>query len=584
VAGTLKRAAFLAVLLVAAAGVWWWMGGRARPVPAPAALPATLPPVRGGELVASMRGEPGVYNRYVEATSQTDLLDLLVDGRLVSVNRASDQLEPQLAESWTQSSDGLTYTLKLRSGVTFSDGVPFSSADVLFSFRALYDARVDSPLASAMRVGGKPLLVSAPDPATVVIKLPVPFAPGLRLLDNLPILPRHKLEPALQAGHFADAWTPSKPLSDIAGLGPFVLTEHVTGQRLVFTRNPHYWRRAADGTALPYLDKLTLLVVPDQNTEALRLQAGETDVMASAEIRPEDYAGFRRLADQGRLRLLDVGVGLDPNMLWFNLSPPGLGSKHPAWFGKKEFRQAISYAVDRQAIVNTVYLGAAVPISGPVSPGNRTWYSPSTPQYAHDGAKARALLASIGLSDRNGDGMLEDATGVPVRFSIVTQKGHSIRERTAAVLQEQLRKEGIAVDVVPLDSGAMQQRWLKRDYDTMYFSGQASATDPAMNADFWLSSGFFHFWNHAQRSPATDWERRIDDLMRQQTVAPAFADRQRLFAEVQRIMADELPAIYFVAPRVTVAVSERVVNPVPALQIPQLLWSADTLASTAARR
>ena len=242
-----------------------------------------------------------------------------------------------------------------------------------------------------------------------------------------------------------------RPLTEIAGLGPFVLAEHVSGQRLVFARNPRYWRKDAAGTQLPYLDKLTVLIVPDQNTEALRLQTGEIDLMGSGEIRPEDYAAFRRIAEQGRLRLIDAGVGLDPNVLWFNLSPAGAANPRTAWFRQKAFRQAISCAVDRQGIVNTVHLGAAVPIYGPITPANRLWYSEPRSTCDRDPARARVLLASAGLTDRNGDGMLEDASGKPVRFSILTHRGHTIRERTVAVLQEQLRQVGLAVDVVALD-------------------------------------------------------------------------------------------------------------------------------------
>jgi peptide/nickel transport system substrate-binding protein len=112
----------------------------------------------------------------------------------------------------------------------------------------------------------------------------------------------------------------------------------------------------------------------------------------------------------------------------------------------------------------------------------------------------------------------------------------------------------------------------------MYFGVQASATDPGLNPQFWLSSGNFHFWNPRQRSPSTEWERQIDDLFRRQSVAAQLSDRQRLITDAERLLADQLPAIYFVAPKVTLAVSGRVVNVRPAPQIPQLLWSADTLA------
>ena len=107
---------------------------------------------------------------------------------------------------------------------------------------------------------------------------------------------------------------------------------------------------------------------------------------------------------------------------------------------------------------------------------------------------------------------------------------------------------------------------------------QASSTDPSIGmADFWFSSGSFHPWNPGQKSPATEWETRIDDLMHKVATAPTLSERQQLYAQVQKIFGEEQPAIYLVAPRVTLAVSNRVANPQPALQVPQLLWSAETL-------
>lgn len=578
-ARTLKLVIVVVVLVLIA--VFGWRSLRPARVEAPS-RPADSGALRvGGELIASLRSEPASYIRYVNAKVAEELLSVLTDDRLVRVDRATDAIVPALAESWTQSSDGLTFTLKLRRDVRFSDGTPFTSADVLFSFRALYDPRVQSSLSTAIRSDGKPLEPSAPDDNTVVLRLSVPFAPGLRLLESLPILPRHKLEDALTSGTFREAWTPARPVSELGmtGLGPFVLTEHVSGQRMVFARNPNYWRRDEAGTRLPYLDKLTVLFIPDQNAEALRLEAGETDLMANGEIRLEDYATFKRLSDQGRLKVIDVGIGVDPNFLWFNLAPQTTRAPRPAWIGRREFRQAISYAADRQAMVNAVYLGAGVPIYGPVTPGNRTWYSASAPRYDHNPAKARELLGSIGLSDRNGDGMLEDGADKPVRFSIITQRGHTIRERTASVLQEQLRAVGIAVDLVALDDGAIFQRWTDGDYEAIYFGVQSGSLDPALNPDFWLSSGAFRFWNPRQPQPANEWERQMDDVMRRQMAALDTGTRQRLFADAQRLFGEELPAIYFVAPKVMLAVSPRVSNPQPSPRYPHLLWSADTLAA-----
>ena len=235
--------------------------------------PAGSETVNGGELIASLRSEPANYNRYFDASAAADVVALLTQARLVRVNRATDALEPALAESWEASPGGRSQTLKLRKGVTFSDGAPFTSADVLFSFAVAYDAP-GSQLEESITAAGQRLDVTAPDATTVIVTFPTPFAPGIRLLDNLPILPRHKLEPAFRAKTIQKAWTASTPLSEIVGSGPFVLSEHVAGQRLVFTRNPHYWRRDQHQKPLPYLDRLTIEIIPDQNAEALRLESG----------------------------------------------------------------------------------------------------------------------------------------------------------------------------------------------------------------------------------------------------------------------------------------------------------------------
>jgi peptide/nickel transport system substrate-binding protein len=529
--------------------------------------------------VASIRTEPTIYNRNASggASAATMVINLLTQAPLVRVNRATDEIEPWLAESWTAGADGQTYTIRLRQGSQFSDGRPVTSDDVLFAFRLAYDENAGSTLGPVLTIGGKRFDVSAPDPRTVVVRFPDRFAPGVRVLDSLPILPKHVLEPALAKGEITKTWVPSRPPSEVVGAGPFVIAEHVAGQRLVFTRNPHYFRRDAKGVQLPYLDRLTLAIVPEQGAEALRLEAGQIDLMTNADLRPQDFASFKRLSEQGRVRLLEGTVGLDPDFLAFNLRPGSSMTKRAPWMLKKEFRQGVSCGVDRQAIVNAVYLGAAVPLYGPVSPGNRTWFA-EVPGCANDRTKARALFAAAGLADKNGDGTLEDASGTPARFSILTQAGH-LRERVSSMLQEQLRQLGIGVDIVALDPNGLFQRWQAGDFDTLYFGVQASFTDPALNPDFWFSAGSFHFWHPGQKTPATPWEKRIDDLMHEHMTNADLAARKNVFADVQRILADELPLIYLVAPRVTMATSVKVVNPTPAPQIPQLLWAADSLAA-----
>jgi len=536
------------------------------------------PAARGGQIVASIRGEPRTFNRYVAQDQTSEALSLLLQARLVRINRATFELEPWLAEKWESSPDGRTHTIHLRPGLTWSDGTPLTSADVLFSLRAIYDPKVESVLADSLTAGGQPLRAAAPDAQTVVVTFAAPSGRGVRLLDGLPILPKHKLEAALTAGTFASAYNTTTPPADVVGAGPFVLREYQPGQRVVLDRNPRYWRKAPDGSPLPYLDRIVLQIVPEQNAELLRIQSGETD-LTSTELRPEDYVPIRRAEEEGRLRLIELGVGPDADALWFCLKPEVKG-KDPrfAFVQRPEFRRAISYAVDREAFAETVFLSAAVPVWGPITPGNPNWFWPDIPRYPHDDDRARMLLREIGLEDRNGNGVVEDAAGTEARFTVITQRGIGWYERGTAVVRDELAGIGIALEIAPLELGALIQRLQACDYDAMYYRPVFNDLDPAANLDFWLSSGSSHFWNMSQKTPATDWERRIDTLMLEQA-AELNPDRRIMqFRLVQQIMAENLPVLHFAAPRMYYAHSARLQGVVPSVLRPPVLWNADGLS------
>jgi peptide/nickel transport system substrate-binding protein len=565
-------------LLAAAAIGWTLLAPRNSVAPSSTARSSPGEPSRGGSLVATLRTEPKTFNRYTGAGFPTHLITGLTHARLVRINSATLELEPWLAERWTVSDDGRTYTLALRQGVRFSDGAPFTAADVLFSFAAAYDPKTASPLGESLRVKGKPLAVRAISPASVALTFPEPYGPGLRLLDNLPIYPQHRLARALADGSFATAWGPQTPPGEMAGLGPFVLTQYEPGQRLAFARNPHYWRRDAAGRPLPFLDRLTLEIVPDQNAELLRMQAGGLDVM-QGEIRPEDYLPLKREADAGRLRVLDVGPSLGHHLFWFNLGTPRPAS---GWLRAPEFRRALSSSVDRNAFVRTVYLGAATPSWGIISPANRTWFSESVERPAYDPDGARTLLAGIGLTDSGKSSGLQDASGRPVQFTLLVQKGIAASEKGASFLREAFARVGVRMDVVALDPATMMGSWGRGDYDAIYHHFDFTDSDPAGSLDFWLSSGIMHLWHPRQRTPATEWEARIDALMTTQASAVDRAERQRMFADVQRTLAEQVPALSFATPHVFVSTSRRVTGGRTAVLRPQVLWDADEITVSTA--
>jgi len=567
----------IAVVLLIAAGAYFVAKRANQPVPSPELTSNEV--VAGGVLRVNYRSEPSTYNRYVSPRAPEDGIARLTQATLVRLNRTTGQVEPRLAREWTSSPDGLTWILKLRDDVQFSDGTPFTAADVVFSFQALYDPAVESAIATSLRINNQPLQVRAMDAHTVSVIFPAPYGPGISLLDALPILPSHKLKAALEAGKFHDAWSLATPLSEIVGLGPFVLTEHVPGQRLVLTRNPRFWLKDSRGRQLPYLDRLEIQFIADQNTEVLRLQSGELDLM-SGPVRFEDLSALKKLEVQKQVGLHSAGVSIGPDLLWFNLVPNAPSVRGRPWLQKEELRKAISLGVDRQVIVNSVFLGEAVPIAGPITPGHGEWYSADVARPVFDRDAARRALASAGLTDRNGDGLVDDQAGRTARFTIFTDKGNTVREHSATVIEEQLRQIGLQANVLPMEGRSMYQAFGKGEYEAIYFGVDSDSLDPGRNGDFWLSSGAFHLWNPGQLKPATTWEGEIDRLMTRQASSLDGRERRQLLMDAQRVLAEHVPALYFAAPKVILATSARVRGVMPSVLAPNILWNADTLSVT----
>jgi peptide/nickel transport system substrate-binding protein len=565
-ASFLKLLAAIALLAVLTAGAWtWWQRRNVHSGhPAP--------------IVATLRTEAESFNRLVSTSAAVDVITHLIHAPLIKVDRQTGEVMPWLAERWDTLSP-TSYRLHLHRDVRFSDGTPFTADDVVFTFGAAYDPRVNSALGNGLRVAGMPLTATAEDPHTVRLDYPAEYGAGLAMLDALPMLPRHRLEDALAAGRFAEAWVASAPVDSVAGLGPFALREVRAGQSMTFARNPQYFRRdllADEGLA----DLIVVRVVPDQSAEMVQLESGAADLVTSG-LRAEDVAAFRTLEQRGRIRLHDAGVALDPNALWFNLKPGAPPSIERPWLQRTELRQAISRGVSRQRIIDTVFLGAAVPVLTPVTPGHGAWHAADVAPPAHDTAEAGRLLSALGLDDRDGDGVREDPQGRPARIALLTQRGHTIRERMAAVIQEDLRRIGLAVDIVPLETGALIARIGSGDYDAVLFGLQASSPDPSVNLDFWLPSGSFHLWNPAQPAPATDWEATLASLMDVVAHSADQDERLRAFHDVQRLFAEELPAIYFAAPRVVIATSARLTGVRPAVLVPHVLWMPEALGTRA---
>jgi peptide/nickel transport system substrate-binding protein len=535
---------------------------------------------RGGRLVVSLRAEPKTLDPVTALDQLSRTVFSLMMADLVHINRASQLTEPALAKSWRISRDGLHYFLTLRRGVRFSDGHPFDASDVVFTFEVYLDPKIGSPQRDLLIVGGKPITVRELAPYKVEFDFARPYAPAERIFDSIAILPRHLLENAYRAGTIAQAWNLNTPPNQIAGLGPFRLKEYVPGQQITLERNPYYWKKDTAGNQLPYLDQIVFLFVPSEDAEVIRFQSGDLDLLSR--FSAGDYSLLAQQARERGYRLYDLGPGLEYNFLFFNLND--LPADAPAeirtaqsWFRDLRFRQAVSAAIDRQAIVRLVYQGRATPLWGNVTPGNKLWLDRSIPQLRRSLKQARELLESAGFSWRS-DGTLLDSHGTPVEFSILTSSSNSERVQITTLIQNDLQQLGMNVHIVSLDFRSMLDRVFRTyDYEAGVLGFGGGDADPAPEMDVWMSDGSTHIWHLGEKSPATPWEAELNGLMEQQLITMNYRKRKALYDQVQETIAKQLPIICLVSPDILTAAKENLGNFRPAILPPYALWNAEQL-------
>jgi peptide/nickel transport system substrate-binding protein len=536
-------------------------------------------PAYGGRLVVALRSEPKSLNPMTanDASSREVIEQMTAD--LIHTNRYTQLSESALAKSWKVSSDRRLYTLELRRGLRFSDGVPFDADDVLFSFKVYLDEKVNAPQRDSLLVGETPIIVRKVDPYTVTFTLSRPYASAERLFDSVAILPRHLLERAYSEGKLVHAWTLGTPPDRIAGLGPFRLKEYVPGQRLTLERNPYYWKTDHNGRRLPYLAEITFLSVGNEDAEVLRFEGGETDIINR--INADNYSVLQR--SSCGLQLYDLGPDLDYNFLLFNLNstlPAEAGEirRKQQWFNDVRFRQAVSSAIDRDGLNRIIYHGRGAPIWTHVSPGNRLWFDTSALRPHRSLTHARDLLKAAGFSWREDEGTLVDRRGAPVEFSIMTSSSSNERTEMATIIQEDLRELGIHLQVVPLEFHSMLDRVFQtHDYEAAVMGLSGGDGDPNSQMNVWLSSGDDHFWNLGQVHPATGWEAEIDSLMKQQMSTAASEVRKRLYNRVQEIEIEEVPVVFLVSPNLLVGAKNRLRNFKPAILDSHTLWNSEQL-------
>lgn len=549
----------------------------------------------GGRFVAGSTASPKTFNPIMSnETSSNDIIQQTFIS-LTDIDYRTQEDIPMLAKSWEISPDARTVTYHLRRGACFSDGHPITSADVQFGLDVIMDPVLHPSMQDGfvMEVGGKtlPFVYSAPDSYTFVVTTPVPDALVLAHVANLRVVPKHVLEGAYKAGNFASAYSTATAPESLVTSGPWRLKAYAENEKTVLERNPYWFGVDSRNQRLPYLDEIVFRVAKDQDVSAQMFHAGELDGIDN--VKAEDYRQYDADARTKGFVVYDVGTSFNTNFMWFNLNRVRKAEKGKkvgdpktepykyAWFSNRDFRLAISHAIDRDAIIKGPYYGYGVKAWSILTQGNVRWYDSTLTGADYNPAASKALLDKIGLTDRNNDGVREDAAGHPVSFTVIFNGDNKLRASMATLIQDDLAKVGVRLVPSGLDFNTLVTKTRsEQDYDACLLGlGSAVPADPGMGANFWKSTGPTHYWNMRQPAgkPDTPAEARINDAFQRNVGSPDLAVRKAAYHDMSQIVNDEAFLIWMPTLLMRVPVSSNFGNIHPSPMPHRILWNSPAL-------
>jgi peptide/nickel transport system substrate-binding protein len=574
-----------------------------QPVPVDAMLVDYPVGEHGANIIETVAGDIATVNPLVnESMAGSVVIGRILDS-LVTLDPETGEVIPNLAKSWEISEDKLQYTFHLRRGVHWSDGAPFTAEDVAFTWQTFFAKKLDPETGEVMtdengrpiyrynsrstfgqQINGKEPQVEVIDQYTVRFTTPEVYAPFLLFGGGEEILPKHVLQEAYEDGSLMDQWNVETAINEpwtIVGLNMFVLESYRPGERMVFARNPNYWKVNPEGERLPYVDRIITKIVQDANSSNVAFAQGLTDFES---IGPDNVAWVRRGEERFDYTVLDMGPSSTTNFVWFNLNPGQNEAGEPfvpphkfEWFSEQRFRQAISYGINREGIIRGVFFNRADILHGYVSPKRKFWYNDDIRKYPYDPEKSRALFLELGFEYRGRE--LFDASGRRVEFSLITNSNNGLRVEMATVFKENMAALGIEVELQFLDFNTIVNKISDSfDYEACMLGLGGGAPDPYAGKDILMSGGRMHFWNPQQPEPATEWEARIDELMREVGRHTDVDRRKKYFNEVQAILAEQQPLIFLVSAKDYVGYRNRWQNIKPT-PLGGVTWNTESLWS-----
>lgn len=524
----------------------------------------------GGELIISTIGEgPKTFNPCnTKDSTSSSMAGLMYDG-LVTTNPRTGEVEPQLAKSFTV--DGNDYLIHLRRGIQWTDGKPITADDVMYTYNEVVFRGLGNPsVMDAMKVDGKlPELVKIDD-YTVKFTTPQPFAPFLRLL-SYPIVPKHYFKPYSDRGEsvFNAFLSPNTPPEEIVSSGAFKLKEYVAAQRVVFVRNPNYYKINLKDEKLPYLDKVVYMIVGDTNNEILKFEAKEIDVLS---LRGSNVAKYKIREPQSDYIIYNLGPDTGTLFLVLNLNnrkdkncKPYVNPVKASWFASRDFRAAIDWAIDRKNMVQNIASGVAEPLYTAESL-NSIYLNKYIKGHPKDKAVAQKSLKKAGFYYKNG--RLYDKNSNRVEFDLYTNAGVLEREALGVMIKQDLEDLGMKVNFKPLEFNSLVNKLTNtHDWDMAIMGLTGSPLEPHDGKNVWTSSGSLHMFNQRPQGYCIDdrlsWEKELDEIFREGALKLTFEERKPLYDRYQTIIYDQKPIIYLYSPIRITAIRKKFKNIYP---------------------
>jgi peptide/nickel transport system substrate-binding protein len=450
----------------------------------------------------------------------------------------------------------------------------------VFSFNDIYfNEKIPTDVRDGLKIGEKrqlPKVIKLNDRQVEFI-LPEPFSPFLRSLVDITIFPSHVLKDSVTtldgSGNpkFLTTWGTDTDPKKIVVNGPYVIDSFVTGQRVIYRRNPYYWRRDAQGKQMPYIDQIVWQIVESTDNQLIKFRSGELDALG---LGPDDFSLVKREEQRGKFRIYSGGPASGTNFISFNLNraknkdgQPLVDPIKSRWFNNQAFRQAVAYAIDRPTMINNIFRGIGQLQDSPISVQSPFYLSPKDglKSYDYNPKKSKELLQGAGFK-YNAQGQLLDADGNRVRFTLITNAENKTRVGMAAQIKQDLEKIGMQVDFNPISFNTLVEKLsTSRDWEC-YLLGFTGSVEPNDGANVWMSKGGLHSFNQGpqpgqppiQGWEVSDWEKEIDRLFIEGAREFDPAKRKAIYAEFQKIVQDQLPSIHLINPIAMTAIRNRI--------------------------